>query len=601
VFVYEWLSSSRRWQNYALRAAFVTAILLGLMLGQMDRSMPGRGSPVSFSELALIGMRTYGMTVVIELTLILLVGPAAAAGAVCLDKARGTLDHMLVTDLSSAEIVLGKLGVRLVPVLGLVACVVPVLALTGLMGGISPLALIGSFLVAIGCAVVGCSLALTLSVFGRKTHEVLILTYLIVVVWLLAWLVVEVAHGLLLGPPPPRAAGPPGLWMALHDLAEWSNPYYLAFAPYNAPGRVGAASYVGFLAGCLACSAALVGLATARIRRVAMSQAGRPAAGARRWPSRPRWPRLPGPSLDANPAAWREWRRRRPSWMMRVAWGLYAAVGAGCVYLVAQPSALSTAGDGIGALNMFLVTLGLLLLSVGAATSLAEDRARGTLDVLLSTPLPSRSILAAKWWGGFRRAPAVVVWPALVAAFPAFVHGYWSIYAMLPVLVLAYAAAITSLGLAVATWVRRVGRAVALCVTAYVVWVVGQPVLEILLLPNVNGRFGMGMIVGDPAFGVWLLTYCLNDGRARAADGWFTSADAILWALFWIAAYVVAARLLFQATLATFDGCLGRIPDDGVRPPSRRQGKSTLSTDELLALVPSSSGEFHEDPEGGDE
>ena len=51
-----------------------------------------------------------------ELALILLAAPAATAGAVCLDKARGTLDHMLVTDLSNAEIVLGKLAARLVPV-----------------------------------------------------------------------------------------------------------------------------------------------------------------------------------------------------------------------------------------------------------------------------------------------------------------------------------------------------------------------------------------------------------------------------------------------------------------------------------------------------
>ena len=85
----------------------------------------------------------------------LLAAPAATAGAVCLDKARGTLDHVLATDLSNAEIVLGKLGVRLIPVLGLIVCVLPVVALSGLMGGIDPMALGGSFLVAIGCALVG--------------------------------------------------------------------------------------------------------------------------------------------------------------------------------------------------------------------------------------------------------------------------------------------------------------------------------------------------------------------------------------------------------------------------------------------------------------
>ena len=93
---------------------------------------------------------------------------------------------MLATDLSNAEIVLGKLGVRLIPVLGLVACVLPVVALAACWAASIPLALVGSFLVAIGCAFVGCSLALTLSIYGRKTHEVLIMTYLIIILWLMA-------------------------------------------------------------------------------------------------------------------------------------------------------------------------------------------------------------------------------------------------------------------------------------------------------------------------------------------------------------------------------------------------------------------------------
>ena len=50
----------------------------------------------------------------------------------------GDLAHMLATDLSDAEIVLGKLAARLLPVLGLVGCTWPVLAITSLLGGIDP-------------------------------------------------------------------------------------------------------------------------------------------------------------------------------------------------------------------------------------------------------------------------------------------------------------------------------------------------------------------------------------------------------------------------------------------------------------------------------
>ena len=77
-----------------------------------------------------------------------------------MDRSRGTLEHMLATDLSDSEIVLGKLAARLMPVLGLIACSLPVLALSTLLGGIDLFALVLAFLVVVVVAVFGCSLAL---------------------------------------------------------------------------------------------------------------------------------------------------------------------------------------------------------------------------------------------------------------------------------------------------------------------------------------------------------------------------------------------------------------------------------------------------------
>jgi hypothetical protein len=47
------------------------------------------------------------------LCLSLLVAPAASAGAICLDRTRGCLVHLLVTDLSDTEVALGKLAAAL--------------------------------------------------------------------------------------------------------------------------------------------------------------------------------------------------------------------------------------------------------------------------------------------------------------------------------------------------------------------------------------------------------------------------------------------------------------------------------------------------------
>jgi ABC-type transport system involved in multi-copper enzyme maturation permease subunit len=572
VFVYEWLTTTRRWQLYALRSLFVWMILLGMaVIWQNELRHHGQRQTVSFQELASYGESFYKTMVVIELTLVLLVAPAATAGAVCLDKARGTLDHMLATDLSNAEIVLGKLGVRLVPVLGLIACALPVSALAGLLGGIDPVALAGSFLAAIGCAVLGCSLALTLSVWGRKTHEVLMMAYLLMILWISAPALLEVASyslGLRLNP----SMTMPALW----EWAERSNPYYLAFAPYSNPGKIGWTTYLGFLGSCLFLSGLLAGLATLRIRGVAMSQAGRPAGGSRSRLGRlvprllrPAWlPHLPGPSLDGNPVLWREWHRSRPSWMMRVAWLLYSGFGVTWLVLTLQlvTSGRHDAGM-LAAMNVFQVTVGLLLMSVSAATSLAEERASGSLDVLLTTPLATRTILAGKWWGAFRQVRYILVWPAAITGL--LVAGTGRVIAFIGLLVLisAYGAAITSLGLALATWVSRLGRAVALTVAAYVGFSIGWVIFIFLLaLPGrASDHFIVPSVMGSPLYGTAFATMVLE-----ADPRFMPGGEGAVWlgTFFWISIHVGIAVALFAATVATFDRCLGRVSEISGRPIS---------------------------------
>ena len=184
VFAYEWLMASRRWQGYALRTLLVLLLMFGLSavwLGGHDG--PGE---LSLRQQADIGRGFYAVLNLILLGLVGLAAPAATAGSICLDKARGNLTLLFATDLTDAEIVLGKLAARLAPVLGLIACAAPVLALTTPLGGVDPMLLIGAILVCLACAVFGCTLALTLSVWGRKTHEVLLTTYAFGILYLLA-------------------------------------------------------------------------------------------------------------------------------------------------------------------------------------------------------------------------------------------------------------------------------------------------------------------------------------------------------------------------------------------------------------------------------
>ncbi len=142
---------------------------------------------------AALGEAYFYAIIGVEMTLVMLAAPAATAGAICVDRARGTLTHMLATDLSDAEIVLGKLAARLLPVLGLVACSWPVLAACSLLGGIDPVALTIAFAVILAVALLGCTMALALSVWARKPHEVVLVVY---VFWMLALLFWPIWYGL---------------------------------------------------------------------------------------------------------------------------------------------------------------------------------------------------------------------------------------------------------------------------------------------------------------------------------------------------------------------------------------------------------------------
>jgi ABC-type Na+ efflux pump permease subunit len=235
--------------------------------------------------------------------------------------------------------------------------------------------------------------------------------------------------------------------------------------------------------------------------------------------------------------------------------------------------------DVFGVMNMVQVSVGLLLMSVGAATSLAEERVRGSLDVLLCTPLSTGTILAGKWWGAFRVVPHIAVWPALTAGLLLWDGGRWISYVLLLGLILAYGAVITSLGLALATWVSRLGRAVALCVSAYLALTIGWAVLIVMIFDP--APIGVYLSLASPLFGTIFGTISVTQIPFNGAAG--AHAEEIASSMFvWIVVESGIAAALFAATVRTFDGCLGRAGEDADNPPPLRDQESSLALGEML-------------------
>jgi ABC-type transport system involved in multi-copper enzyme maturation permease subunit len=599
VFVHESIAATRRWQLYGLRALFVLGLLAGLALTWFLATYAGAftngksTNTLTVKELASLGQFFYLAIATMQLVLVLLVAPAATAGSICLDRARGTLTHMCVTDLTNSEIVLGKLAARLLPVLSLVVATVPVLALAGLLGGVIIEAIVTLTLITVMLAVFGCSLAMAISVRATKTHEVLMAVYGIEAIWVMGPCIWELlgSSGIIRGVPP--------WFMAI-------NPFVLAWAPYAWPNYLTMEQLASVLGGTLVLSGGLVLYAVLRLRADLTNQRARTTRLAS-WLDKAHarlaeW--RPGPSLDKDPVLWREWRRGRPSRVARVVWALYITLAvAGTGWGIIKVSENHQRGARfLEMVNGFQAMFGLMLVSLAAPTVLAEERVRGSLDVLLATPLSSDRIVLSKWWGIYRVVPALALLPAIGAVFiaatePTFpplrmarVVGYSPIplnaidrfaHASLPMaMLLVQGAVVTSVGLALATWIQRVGRAVAVSVVGYVFFAFGWPVfVEIefvtgmlrwlgLLQPNDSEHFVEILLFTACPLGGQFGTFATASLLAEGSRGAFYIAEIIMFL-----DTLLVALIVLGLTLGTFDHFMGRVPERArrVRREPRRR------------------------------
>jgi hypothetical protein len=89
-------------------------------------------------------------------------------------------------------------------------------------------------------------------------------------------------------------------------------------------------------------------------------------------------------------------------------------------------------------------------------------------------------------------------------------------------------------------------------------------VLVVTLGSRANDRVILPLILGTPLYGTLFTTLGLFGPHQMPGE----PSDIWLGASIWIAIYGGLAALLFWLTVATFDHCLGRIPEDDEAPRS---------------------------------
>jgi ABC-type transport system involved in multi-copper enzyme maturation permease subunit len=465
IFSREWLTVPRRTSHYFVRAAYLGTIwAVGVAAWQMT---VGWGRMPTLGDTSRFGLLLFAVLTGVQLVLLAFFAALSAASAVMLEKDRRTFVLLLLTDLRSYEIVIGKLLGSLLPILLLLLGMLPVLALLILLGGVS-LGQVGQMALVLAAAVLAAgSLGNLVALWRDRTFQVLALTVLLLVLYLClvfqpAALVAVALAGL--GAWAVQAAWPPARWstparavpallgLAVVALAAAAVGYYLASAawfedavptlqtclsPFHAwltvlgtvPAEEGAfVPAYGFAAAMVVLSVLLNVWGILRLR--VWNPSGEPImqreapedAGEEK--DRARAHAAPGAVREvwANPILWREIRTRaygRRPLLVKLAYLL--VIGLICTYALAG---LGAPGERLGTLPALglvaVAVLSLLLISAQAVTAITSERDTGALDLLLVTDLTPKEFIFGKLGGILWNAALFALPPLLLAGYYAY-------------------------------------------------------------------------------------------------------------------------------------------------------------------------------------
>src|SRR5437588_1977669 len=135
MFTREAAVAPRRMSFFAARTLFVGALFaLTLTAWQL---LVGSQRIENIGDLAWFGAAAFQILAPLQLAVAMPFSALLVASAVALEKDRKTLDLLLLTSLSNADLVLGKLLAGMLSVIVVVAATLPLLLIIALLGGVS--------------------------------------------------------------------------------------------------------------------------------------------------------------------------------------------------------------------------------------------------------------------------------------------------------------------------------------------------------------------------------------------------------------------------------------------------------------------------------
>jgi ABC-type transport system involved in multi-copper enzyme maturation permease subunit len=447
------LSRTARRSRFFLLRIYVYFILLLLFCAYISWS--SRVQPnLRVDRAVRLSENLFGIFLFANAVFVGLLTPGYVATALTEEKDRNTLEALLATDLTSREIVLSKLGVRLANLLLMLSTGLPIVTAFLVLGGVDAgLALVGYL--AVGCFTVTLAcLAIHNSVRARRSRDAIVTTYIELgaFVVLTCCLFFAVRRWLPAG----AFVLPLGRWsLDFRPLAQAvmaGNPL-LVLARVVEYSTLGGRSpralidlMVEFVSFHAAASLLLTAIAVWQFRKAFQKQTYGEIVR-----DRSRYRRL-RPRLGNHPLLWKEifteaatqrgWLRR---WLMGalilacflpvlvIEWGRV-------LYAQSDDSAQRAYTEYCTTMGGVVLCVLLVRVIVQAALAFSRERDQQTLDSLLTCPVSVEAIVGSKWLGCLLGVRKLWLWPAAIwgvgvaragvpVAMIATLVGFWALFA----------------------------------------------------------------------------------------------------------------------------------------------------------------------------
>lgn len=385
--------TARRNRTYWLRlaAAMATfAISLWICLGPNKLLLPGQLGKALFSALTVLA---YGYC--------LLVGPFITADCISEEKRDGTLGLLFLTDLSSYDVVLGKwAAASLTGLYGLLA-ILPALALPLLLGGVTPAECGRAALGVVNAILFSLAAGMFISTISRdQTKAILGSAILILAV-----------SGLLPGLAAVASTGFFSRPISQLPTAALASPVYTGYLARDAVYSVGRGAHnywlsLGIVHGTSWLFMAATLFLTPRVWRASPNEKPTTHRWFWRFGYTAGWRRAFSRRLDVNPVFALAARLRWPHFVF---WGLVTLVAINVLWFTLGYRGNPGDTRFHSQFSIALVFTNRVWIAAMACRFLLEMRRTGGLELMLTTPVPVRTLLRGHW----RALRRLFFWPVL--------------------------------------------------------------------------------------------------------------------------------------------------------------------------------------------